>query len=99
MQRKSVWSRLLWFFCFLLLSFAVQGESFGEEPYEVVSAPVVKNMLEKDNAVVIHVLSELEYELHHITGSINIPINKLATSDKLPADKTTPVIFYCMGHR
>ena len=68
-------------------------------PYKEISAPVVKNMLEQENAVVINVLSHLEYDLHHITGSINIPLNKLETSDKLPKDLSTTLIFHCMGFR
>ena len=67
--------------------------------YKEISAPVVKNMLEKGDAVAINLLSHLEYDLHHITGSINIPINELQTSDQLPKDLSTPVIFYCMGFR
>ncbi|MEN8256250.1 MAG: rhodanese-like domain-containing protein [Thermodesulfobacteriota bacterium] len=68
-------------------------------PYKEISAPVVKNMLEKENVLVINVLSRVEYDLHHITGSINIPLNKLKTSDKLPADLSTSLIFHCMGFR
>ena len=67
--------------------------------YKEISAPVVKNMLEHDNAVVINVLSRLEYELHHITGSINIPFDELKQSTALPKDLGTPLIFHCMGYR
>lgn len=67
--------------------------------FKEISAPVVKNMLEKENVVVINLMSRLEHDLHHITGSINIPINELESSDKLPQDLDTSVIFYCMGFR
>ncbi len=79
--------------------FFLNPNSVLASKYKEISAPVVKNMLEKGDAVVINLLSRLEYDLHHITGSINIPINELKTSDKLPKDKSTPIIFYCMGFR
>ncbi|MBT6501696.1 MAG: rhodanese-like domain-containing protein, partial [Deltaproteobacteria bacterium] len=47
----------------------------------------------------VHVLSEIEYDIQHIPGSVNIPIHKMKTIGKLPKDKNTPLIFYCMGRR
>jgi len=67
--------------------------------YEEITAPEVKSMIQGGKAVVVHVLSKIEYDMQHITGSINIPIIKVKTSDKLPKDKDTALIFYCMGKR
>ena len=64
-----------------------------------LTAPEVKGMLDGGKAVVVHTLSALEFQIQHITGSINIPIIKMETTDKLPKDKATPLIFYCMGVR
>jgi predicted sulfurtransferase len=65
-----------------------------------ISAPEVKNMLDHGTAMVVHVMSSFEYNIQHIENSINIPINKLMQQkDKLPKDKTFPIIFYCMGKR
>ena len=72
----------------------VGGESFKE-----ISAPEVKSLIENNDAVVIHVLSEIEYNMQHITGSINIPIIQVKTSEKLPQNRETPLVFYCMGKR
>jgi len=71
----------------------------GQEGWKEISAPEVKIMIENGDAVAVHVLSEIEYDIQHITGSINIPIIKIETSDKLPKDKEMPLIFYCMGKR
>ncbi|NNF98282.1 MAG: rhodanese-like domain-containing protein [Desulfobacteraceae bacterium] len=64
-----------------------------------ISAPEVKNLVETDQALLIHVLSEIEFEFQHIPKSINIPIIKMASTNLLPLDKNRPLIFYCMGER
>lgn len=71
----------------------------ASEPYQIITAPEVKHMIEEDRAVLVHSLSEIEFEIQHIPGSINIPIIKMRTTEKLPKDKNTPLIFYCMGLR
>lgn len=76
--------------------------AFGDlkdEVWEEISAPEVKSMMESTNVLVVHVLSEIEYHMQHITGSINIPIIQVESSDRLPSDRHTPIIFYCMGTR
>ena len=71
-----------------------------EKGYSVISAPMVKNLMETTDALLVNVLSELEYEMHHITDSINIPVDKLTSSlDTFPKNKDNPLIFYCMGIR
>ena len=83
----------------ILLSFT-SHKSLAADEYTGISAPMLKNMMENDKqVVVVNVLSGIEYEMHHITDSINIPINLLKDSAKLPADKNTPLVFYCMGYR
>lgn len=67
--------------------------------YREITAPVVKTMIESRNAVVVNVLSSMEHEMQHIKGSINIPIIEMETTDRLPENKATPLIFYCMGTR
>ena len=71
----------------------------GSQKIKEISAPEVKNMLESSRAVLVHVLSKTEYEMQHIPDSINIPIIHMKTTKALPRDKTTPLIFYCMGKR
>jgi rhodanese-related sulfurtransferase len=55
--------------------------------------------MEVDSAVLVHVLSRIEYEMQHIPGSINIPITEMALTDRLPGQLDRPLIFYCMGER
>lgn len=68
-------------------------------PYQTITAPEVKSMMDGNKAILVHTLSEIEFQIQHIPGSINIPITKMRTTDKLPKNKSTPLIFYCMGQR
>jgi len=90
-----LWSRLMPLFSLLTLFFSSQVYGQG---VQYITAPEVKNMMENDpRVVVINALSKIEYDGLHITGSINIPVIDFRTTKLLPADKTTPLILYCMG--
>lgn len=80
---------------FWLFPFALAADT----GHKTITAPEVKDLLENHKGVVVHVLSEIEFEIQHIPGSINIPIHKVSTSDKLPTNLDTPLVFYCMGER
>ncbi len=69
------------------------------EVFQEITAPEVKHKLDSGEGLLIHVLTELEYDAQHIPNSINIPVVEMETTDKLPKDKGMPVIFYCMGKR
>ena len=97
-MKKSVQTALFSLTMFFLPLMAVSAESTSEK-FKEISAPEVKNMIESGRAVVVHVLSGTEYEMQHIPGSINIPITHMETTGVLPRDKSTPLVFYCMGKR
>jgi rhodanese-related sulfurtransferase len=82
-----------------LLSIIISVPAFAKNSPNVISAPEVKQMMESGNATIIHVLSHMEYLFQHIPGSINIPVDLIASSTRLPEDKNKPVVFYCMGLR
>ena len=69
------------------------------ETFKEITAPEVKDMIEEGNVVVVHVLSEIEYGIQHVPGSINILIVNMKTTNKLPQNMETPLVFYCMGER
>ena len=90
--------------CYLLI--AVYTIAFAVCPvlaktkFQRITAPETKLLLEKEDGVMlINVLSQLEFELHHIPGSVSIPIDTLKDSHLLPKDKEISLIFYCMGVR
>jgi rhodanese-related sulfurtransferase len=71
----------------------------AETGYTEITAPELKTMLEEKKCLLINALSKIEFEIQHIEGSINIPVVDMNSTTKLPADKSTPLVFYCMGTR
>ena len=97
-MKKPAQRTLLLLVIFFLNVMAISAKAESGTIKEI-SAPEVKSMLETGQVVVIHVLSGTEYEMQHIPGSINIPIIDMETTNALPRDKNTPLVFYCMGRR
>ena len=68
------------------------------EPWKTITTKELKHKLDaKEKLCLVNVLPSIVHDERHIEGSINIPIGKMDTSEKLPADKNTPIVFYCMG--
>lgn len=70
------------------------------DPSEKIDKAGLKELISHDkNAVVVDARPEVAYNLGHIPGSTVIPAampaEKMATM--LPADKKTPLVFYCVG--
>jgi len=71
----------------------------GQTGYMEITAPEVKNIIDNNEGEVIHVLSKIEFDMQHITGSMNIPVIYIDKTQNLPKDFSRPVVFYCMGLR
>ncbi len=81
-----------------LFSWLLFSHAWAEtDTLQIITAPEVKYMVSQGNTLLIHALSEIEYELQHIPESINIPVTEMYHTDKLPEDKNKRLIFYCMG--
>ena len=101
MQWNPAIFRLAFMLC-SILSICVGSIDFSRaehEAYEHLTAPEVKSMIENNETLLVHVLTSVEFDMQHISGSVNIPIVELETTDKLPKDHDIPLIFYCMGMR
>jgi rhodanese-related sulfurtransferase len=85
-------------FCILSAVFPFNGQA-TEAGYKEITAPELKKMLEEKRCLLVYSLSRIEYEIQHIENSINIPVIEMDTTAKLPADKSFPLVFYCMGKR
>ena len=94
MKQYRYWQLLCTCFILSLVSHHVLAE---EGEYHKVTAPEVQGMMKNKDVIIINTLSKLEYELQHIPGSINIPIDTITGSNLLPLDKNTPLVFYCMA--
>ena len=89
--------------CFILLFgsplYANEQNTEEKTVLKIITAPEVKEMLDKKRVILINSLTSIEYIIQHIPGSISIPFYTIDNTDKLPDDKTSPLIFYCMGKR
>ena len=48
----------------------------------------------QENFLLINALSDIEFGMEHIPGSVNIPVGEIKTTDKLPVNKDTLIVFY-----
>ncbi|MBN2090785.1 rhodanese-like domain-containing protein [candidate division KSB1 bacterium] len=85
---------ILLFFLVLLFSTVV---SQSETDWQFLSPEQLYQLMNESDKklLVIDTLSPLEYRECSIINSINIPYEKLATTDKLPPDLETRLVFYC----
>ena len=66
--------------------------------FKNLSAQEVKAMMDSGETIfVLNPLSDIEFGEGHIPGSVNIPNHTIAATDQLPADKSTPIVTYCLG--
>ena len=61
------------------------------ENTQIITAPEVRSMIADKEIYFIHVLSSIEYKIQHIPGSINIPVDSVRHSDKMPANKSAKI--------
>ena len=64
---------------------------------KVLTAPEVRDMLKSPDRLLVNALSRIEYQMQHIPGSINIPVDEVKSSSQMPTDKSAAIIFYCNG--
>ncbi|MBU4263339.1 MAG: rhodanese-like domain-containing protein [Proteobacteria bacterium] len=84
----------------LVLPWTATASETSMEGYREIAAFELKQLLDSDRKVlIINVLSKIEYDFQHISGSINIPIVQMLTSDRLPPDKHTILVFHCLSDR
>ena len=55
----------------------------------------LKAKMENDEAVVIEVLKEEDYNKSHIKGAINIPLRIIGHEAEKRFDKDEPIVVYC----
>lgn len=90
MKRVSLWPMLL-----IVVSFLFFTPSIWAADFQVISTAELKSKLDaKEKLLLVNALSDIEFSLEHIPGSVNIPVGEIQTTDKLPADKEMLIVFY-----
>jgi hypothetical protein len=89
-KRISSWLSLLIIVPLLLFSPSIWAADFPD-----ISTSDLKNKLDsKEKFLLVNALSDIDFDMEHIPGSINIPVGELQATDKLPQDKETLIVFY-----
>jgi rhodanese-related sulfurtransferase len=86
------------FFLFLLGSLLLTSTAVMAQ-FPIISAKDVKTrMTGKQKVVLVDARPADEYKAGHIPGAINIYAeNMKAEANRLPKEKSAPIIFYCRG--
>lgn len=62
---------------------------------EVIDLNEVQRLVREENAQLVEVLPQEEYEEEHIPGAIDIPLRKIDREARKRLDPKRPVIVYC----
>ena len=79
----------------VLFLFLFSNTAIATNGYQEIDAIGVKQLMDKEDALVVFPLSPMEFDHKHIKGSVNIiPI---MMEYELPTDKGKALVFYCLG--
>lgn len=82
----------------LLVAPFVLTDLVKADDFKTISAEVLKAKMDAGGEIfLLNPLSDIEFSEGHIPGSINVPLDTIMTTDKLPQDKRTQIIIYCLG--
>jgi rhodanese-related sulfurtransferase len=93
MKRIILWPSLL-----VIVSLLIFAPSVWASEFTIILTGELKSKLDaKEKLVLVNALTDIEFAMEHIPGSINICEDDIKTTDKLPQDKETLIVFHCMG--
>lgn len=62
------------------------------------TARELKELIDSGTPIfLLNPLSEIEFNEGHIPGSVNIPVEEIMSTKKLPKDKAMLIVTYCKG--
>ena len=95
MKKKKIINLTLFF---VLIGVICCGGHAWAKKFADLSLDQLKAKMDSGEKVfLLNPLSDIEFNEGHIPGSINIPLQDIATTDKLPQDKDTLIVTYCLG--
>jgi rhodanese-related sulfurtransferase len=65
---------------------------------EEIDVEELQRLVRDENAQLVEVLPESEYEEEHLPGAINLSLKKLTPEACEQLDRSRPVILYCWDH-
>lgn len=92
MIRSAIYTLLFCTLCFVFI------HRVDAEEFQRITAHELKERMDSDETLLlINPLSEIEFNEGNIPGSVNIPYSTISETDKLPENKNTLIVTYCLG--
>jgi rhodanese-related sulfurtransferase len=66
---------------------------------EITAQQLKAKMDAGEKLLLVNPLSDIEYNAEHIPGSINIPLQNMLRTNKLPKDPDQLIVTYCLGRK
>jgi 3-mercaptopyruvate sulfurtransferase SseA len=94
--RKYKWLMIPALVLFVCLAAApVSSKDFPE-----ITAKQLKAKIDAGEMLtLLNSLSDIEFKDKHIPGSINIPLQEIMITEKLPKNKKQLIVTYCLGRK
>lgn len=71
------------------------GDAGGDRMPKTADNRQVQSLMSDENAQLVEVLPEDDFEHEHIAGAINVPLKRFRPDDLARLDRSRPVIVYC----
>ena len=89
---------LILFGVLVAVSMTVPNDTALAREFPVIDAKKLKSKMDSgQKLMLINPLSKIEFNEKHIPGSINIPLQEMLITNKLPLDKDHLIVTYCLG--
>lgn len=97
MKNMNLRRFVVWMFTASVLLFMKNAQAMD---FPEINAEQLKAKMEAgEKLLLINPLSDIEFNEKHIPGSVNIPLQNILITEKLPKDKDQLIITYCKGRK
>jgi rhodanese-related sulfurtransferase len=81
-----------------LLTVLLLASNVWAKDFDAITAKELKTKMDAGEEIfLLNPLSDIEFNEGHIPGSVNVPLHTLSTTSKLPKNKETLIVTYCLG--
>ena len=84
---------------FLTFTFLILQNAHADGFPEITAEQLKAKMDAGKKLLLLNPLSNIEYNAGHIPGSINIHMDEILRSEKLPKDHSHLIVTYCLGRK
>ena len=66
---------------------------------EITAEDLKSKMDSGEKLLLINPLSDIEFNTQHIPGSVNIPLQNILVTERLPKNRDQLIVTYCLGRK